>query len=385
MKLNNGKEIEIELNEDDEAAIPVYGSGGVFKFTNNYLYDGVSVMFGRKGTLGKPLYVKGKFWTVDTMYYLTYTGKMNPKYNYYELCVFDWEPFITQTALPSIVASKIVACRFPIPPLIEQEKIAEFLDEKCSRIDSVIEKTKASIEEYKKLKQAVITEAVTKGVSKKSELKESGYEFVDKIPSEWKIFTLGQLSKTMRNGYVGPTRNLFVDDGIPYIQSLHVKDGKIDFSRGEYYVAEEWGNQHPKIHKGDIVIVQTGDIGQVGLVDEKNEGNNCHALIIVRIKEELMFPEYLTYYFRSSVGKEQLLLTKTGALLPHLNSGKIKFARIICPPISEQKIIVKILNKKCEQIDALIHAKEIFLTEIEQYKKSFIYEYVTGKKEVPSA
>ncbi|MDY6316776.1 MAG: restriction endonuclease subunit S [Oribacterium sp.] len=83
-KVNNGKEIEIELNEDDEAAIPVYGSGGVFKFTNNYLYDGVSVMFGRKGTLGKPLYVKGKFWTVDTMYYLTYTGKMNPKYNYYE-------------------------------------------------------------------------------------------------------------------------------------------------------------------------------------------------------------------------------------------------------------------------------------------------------------
>ena len=160
-KVNNGKEIANEVDKETEGAISVYGSGGVFKYTNNYMFDGTTVMFGRKGTLGKPLYVTGKVWVVDTMYYLTYSTNLIPKFNYYQLWAFDWIPHITQTALPSIVASQIVACKFAVPSLQEQQEIIDFLDSKCSEIDKLIADKTHLLEEMESYKKSVIYEYVT--------------------------------------------------------------------------------------------------------------------------------------------------------------------------------------------------------------------------------
>ncbi len=269
-----------------------------------------------------------------------------------------------------------------IPPIEEQRCIADFLDAKCAEIDTILEKTRASIEEYKKLKQSVITEVVTKGVRGERPMKESGVEWIGEIPAEWEVSTLGRLSSSVRNGYVGPTRDLFVEDGIRYIQSLHIKEGMIDFSRQEYFVPREWASKRPKIKTNNLLIVQTGDIGQVALVTDEYDGCNCHALIIVDINENLVFPLYLTYYLRSHVGKELLLQTKTGALLPHLNSGRVVFTEVCLPTIVEQQEIAAYLDEKCAAIDSLIASKEALISELEAYKKSLIYEYVTGKKEV---
>lgn len=176
VNINNGREIRREVSKDYSGAIGVYGSGGIFKYTDEMQYSGKAVMFGRKGTLGKPLYVDDSFWTVDTMYFLTYKNGLDERFNYYQLIVFDWEPYITHTAIPSIVASQIVACHFPIPNRCEQNRIAAYLDKICVELDNVLEKTRASIEEYKKLKQAVITQAVTKGIRSGREMKDSGVE-----------------------------------------------------------------------------------------------------------------------------------------------------------------------------------------------------------------
>lgn len=268
------------------------------------------------------------------------------------------------------------------PSVSEQKQIANFLDDECARIDAIIEQTRATVEEYKKLKQSIITQAVTKGIRPNRRMKDSGIEWIGEIPDDWDISNLGAISENLRNGYVGPTKDLFYDEGIPYIQSLHIKDGRIDFSRHEYYVAEDWANAHPKIKTDDLLIVQTGDIGNVGLVPKEYNLCNCHALIIATLKKEIVFPEFVTFFLRSHVGRELLLFYKTGALLPHLNSGKIKFASICVPEISEQKEIVDWLNAEEAKIDSLICGKETFISELESYKKSQIYEYVTGKKEV---
>lgn len=270
----------------------------------------------------------------------------------------------------------------PYPSLPEQQRIADFLDSKCVEIDSILGKTRASIEEYKKLKQYVITEAITKGIRGNRPMKESGVEWIGEIPAEWEMSTLGRISSSVRNGYVGPTRDLFVEEGIRYIQSLHIKEGMIDFSRQEYFVPQEWASMRPKIKTNNLLIVQTGDIGQVALVTDEYDGCNCHALIIVDINEALVLPLYLTYYLRSHVGKELLLQTKTGALLPHLNSGRVVFTEVCLPLIDEQKEIAAYLDEKCAAIDSLIASKEALIAELEAYKKSIIYEYVTGKKEV---
>ena len=268
------------------------------------------------------------------------------------------------------------------PSLHEQQKIADYLDKVCGEVDEMVALQETMIEELKAYKQSVITEAVTKGLNPNVPMRNSGIDWIGEIPKEWKVVLLQSLSESIRNGYVGPTRDLFKDEGVMYIQSLHLKDGAIDFDRHHYYVSEDWANKHPKIYKDDLLIVQTGDIGQVAVVTPEYNGCNCHALIIVVLKAELCLPLFISYYLRSSVGKELLLQCKTGALLPHLNSGKIGVTSITLPPLSEQRDIVSFLDTKCAEIDTLIALKHAKMEEMKEYKKSVIYEYVTGKKEI---
>ncbi len=209
------------------------------------------------------------------------------------------------------------------------------------------------------------------------EMKDSGVEWIGTVPKHWNIMSLGSISVDIRNGYVGPTRNILVESGIPYIQSLHVKDGKISFDKAEYFVTPEWGLKHPKVQEGQIVIVQTGDIGQVGLVEKSMNGYNCHALIIVTVDKERIIPNFLQYYLRSKLGKELLLQTSTGALLPHLNSGKIKSTNVICPPVEEQKRIADYLDHKCSAIDTIVAKQEQIIERLKTYKISLITEAVT--------
>ena len=158
--INNGREILEEIDKSEET-IPVYGSGGVFKYTTTFLYDGETVMFGRKGTLGKPIYTNGKFWVVDTMYYLTFSERLSSKYCYYQLVAFDWTPLITQTALPSIVGSEVVSCIFAFPSLNEQHHIVSFLDAECAEIDALIAQKEQFIVEMESYKKSLIYEYVT--------------------------------------------------------------------------------------------------------------------------------------------------------------------------------------------------------------------------------
>ena len=160
-KLYNGKEIENEVIKLDNA-IDVYGSGGVFKYTTNYLYDGEAVLFGRKGSIGKPLIVDGKFWTVDTMYFSTCKQElaMN-KFLFYLLKIFPWDVYTTKTALPSIVGSEIFNSFVPFPPLTSQLSLITFLDKKCSEIDKLITKKEQLVVELEAYKKSLIYEVIT--------------------------------------------------------------------------------------------------------------------------------------------------------------------------------------------------------------------------------
>ncbi len=184
--------------------------------------------------------------------------------------------------------------------------------------------------------------------------------------------------------YVGPTKDILVDEGEPYIQSLHIKNGQIVFS-DDFFVTKEWGNSHPKIHTGDLLFVQTGEIGQIALVTEEFDNLNCHALIICAPDKETILPEFLLFFFLSSFGNSQLLKYQTGTTLKHLNSTKIKNSKVIVPPIKEQRDICKFLRVKIKKIDSIINEKEKHINIVQQHKKSLIYEYVTGKKRVKEA
>lgn len=268
---------------------------------------------------------------------------------------------------------------YSFPSFEEQEIIAEKLSTICQTIDDSAKIITSQIDLLIKYKRSLITEAVTKGLNRNAEMIESGIEWVKHIPEKWKIKPLNHVT-SLRNGYVGPTRDLFTEDGIMYLQSLHIKEGKITFDNyPPYYVPPKWAALHPIIKQGDVLIVQTGEIGQIGLVTPEFDGCSCHALIIATPEKGAIIGAYLRYYFMSEIGLASLLMYQTGTTLLHLNSTKIKYSKIIVPPIKEQEEIVAFLDDKLKTIDEIVKEKQLSLERLKAHKKSTIYEYVTGK------
>jgi len=159
-KVKNGKEISDE-NIKNKKVISVYGSGGVFKYTGRHLYNGESVLFGRKGTIGKPLFVNGKFWTVDTMYYTNFYDGFYPKFFYYQLLCFPWSTITTTTALPSVVGSDIENATTITPSLREMKQICDYIETKNIMFESSVRLIMDQIKRIKQAQQSLISEAVT--------------------------------------------------------------------------------------------------------------------------------------------------------------------------------------------------------------------------------
>lgn len=379
-EVHNGREIDVEVDSTDSSAVGVYGSGGVFKYTNRAQYSGKAVLFGRKGTLGKPLYVEGQLWAVDTMYFLTYSNRLLEKFSYYQFLAFNWAPYITHTAIPSVVASEIVACYFPIPPLEEQAKIADYLDNGCASLDTILDKTRSSIEEYKKLKQAVITQAVTKGVRGKREMKDSGVEWIGEIPAEWSICPLKRLAAIQTGSTPSKTSSeSFYSSiaGTPWI-----KPDNLGFSSSIEITAEfltEEGCSVARILPSNTVYV--GCIGsRIGNCGYSLIPCACNQQVNALIFNARMYWKYGWYL--TIFQEEQYMLLANGNVIQIINSTTQGNISCIVPSISEQREITAYLDAKCAEIDGLIAKKEQLVKELESYKKSLIYEVVTGKRGV---
>lgn len=382
-EVHNGREIDVEVNSTDSSAVGVYGSGGVFKYTNRAQYSGKAVLFGRKGTLGKPLYVEGQLWAVDTMYFLTYSNRLLEKFSYYQFLAFNWAPYITHTAIPSVVASEIVACYFPIPPLEEQAKIADYLDNGCASLDTILDKTRSSIEEYKKLKQAVITQAVTKGVRGKWEMKDSGVEWIGKIPREFDPVQLKFFCKLITDGtHFSPTT---VENGWPYITAGDVHGIGLDYNSAKRISEEDFQllvAQGCQPLKGDVLLVKDGaTTGRVGFVDSDTPCVILSSVAMLRPADKTD-GHYLMYLLASDFLQKQILVSMAGSAMPRTTLTKLTKYIGLLPPLYEQKEIADHLDAKCAEIDKLIAKKEQLVKELESYKKSLIYEVVTGKREV---
>ncbi|MGL5251162.1 MAG: restriction endonuclease subunit S, partial [Enterovibrio sp.] len=184
------------------------------------------------------------------------------------------------------------------------------------------------------------------------------------------------------NGYVGPTRDLFHDDGVRYLQSLHIKNNNIDFHT-PYFVTKEWSNEKAKsiLQYGDVLVVQTGDIGQVAAVPEEFVGCNCHALIIIspNFKIDGFF---LSWVLNSDYGAHNLKAIQTGALHPHLNCGLVKTIKIAFPPICEQKSIITYFEDKLNRFDLLTGKVNDAVKLLKERRTALISAAVTGKIDV---
>lgn len=371
--------------EVEHGGHPVYGSGGEFRRASSYLFDGESVLFGRKGTVDRPLYVSGKFWTVDTIFYSVIDrSRLLPRFAYYWATTLPFRAWATDTALPSMTSSAIKAAPITLPPIMEQRAIADYLDRETAQIDAFIAKNEELI--------ALLTERL--GAMVDGVMAELGFAEPDDLaisreyplPESWRIISLGSLLLQLTNGYVGPTRDILVDDGIRYIQGTHIKKGKIDFLRRPFFVAREWHDERPRIHlrEGDVLIVQTGDIGKVAVVPPGFGEASCHALQIARVNRRIIDPQFLGAYLSSRFGYHQLTSRATGALHLHLEAS-IKSAPVVVPPLHVQAQIVREVRERESQIESAIGTAERLIALSKERRAALISAAVTGKVDVRGA
>ena len=269
----------------------------------------------------------------------------------------------------------------PIPSKEEQEQIANFLDTQCAHIDSVIEKTRAAIEEYKKLKQAVITQAVTKGIRPNREMKDSGIEWIGEIPKKW-ICTIMKRFCRFQTGSTPSTNNpQWFDGNLDWFtpSDFNEKCFLSNSIRKLSKKAKEDGVA-TLIEPNTVMIIGIG--GTAGKIGFTTSECSCNQQITAVKPNNELLSKYLMYWMISNtkILKDTALYTT----LPIINNQTIgEFLLIMPETISEQSEIVAYLDEKTAAIDSLIQKKEQLITELEAYKKSLIYEYVTGKKEVP--
>lgn len=268
-------------------------------------------------------------------------------------------------------------------PLDEQKSRADFLDLECSSIDKILFKTRSSIEEYKKLKQAVITQAVTKGVRGEREMKDSGVEWIGEIPKEWVIQKIKSISSRINVGVVIRPSEYFDENGtVPFLRGINVKEYLIS-SDNMVYINESSNRilSKSQVHTDDILIVRDGSIGTSCVVPAEFDGANVVSMVIATPSISCD-SRFICYSLNSDVGKTQFTLTKIGSALTHTSVSAVSDIIVAVPSCAEQKEIADYLDSKCVEIDGLIAKKEQLVKELESYKKSLIYEVVTGKREV---
>lgn len=202
--------------------------------------------------------------------------------------------------------------------------------------------------------------------------------WLGEMPEGWEAIQLARLNTKLTNGFVGPTRDILREEGVRYLQSLHIKGGRIVFDT-PYFVSEEWSAAHKKanLKAGDVLIVQTGDIGQVAAVTDEFEGCSCHALIIVRAKRKMIDGYFLSAVLRSHYGFHSLKSVQTGALHPHLNCTNIRDIFLPIPPLPDQRAILAFLDRETAKIDRLMAVREKQVECLQEQRTAVIHHAVT--------
>ena len=301
-------------------------------------------------------------------------GYHNAYYDYLLRFIDDEKVFIhlSKNLRSSLTETDFGAIKRIVPPLEEQIRIAFFLDIKCAEIDAVIERTKATIEEYKKLKQSIITEAVTKGIRDDRPMKDSGIEWIGDIPTHWQVVPhkyVMHKEKTICEHYSGEDIISLTMNGV-IVRDLSA-GGKMPTTFDGYQYVEP---EDLLLCLFDIDVTPRC----VGIV--RNYGITSPAYSRFKVHEGY-HNAYYDYLLRF-VDDEKVFVHLSKNLRSSLTETDFGAIKTIVPPLNEQKEIADYLSKKCTEMDTLIARKTALLAEMEAYKKSVIYEYVTGKKEV---
>jgi len=344
---------------------PVFGSGGAFAKASQYLYDGETILLGRKGTIDKPLYYTGRFWTVDTMYWSRIKPGCNGRYAYYSCLTIPFGYYQTSTALPSMTKAVLGCHATCLPPFKEQVVIATFLDRETAKIDALIAEQQHLIELLQEKRQAVISHAVTKGLNPNAPMKDSGVEWLGEVPEHWTILPVWMLFFLGRGRVISHEDIASSPGDYPVYSSQTERDG-------------EMGRINTFDFDGDY-LTWTTDGANAGSVFRRAGRFNC-TNVCGTLKGKPNALLILEFAFQS-------LRLATASFVrmdinPKLMNNVMASIKIPVPPLEEQQSIALHISQQTEEFEPLKAAIDIQLQLLKERRSALISAAVTGQIDV---
>lgn len=367
--------------EVDEPGFPVYGSGGQFRWSSEWLYDGDSVLFGRKGTINKPLFATGKFWTVDTMYFTEVNpGYLIPKFFYYWATRFPFDYYSTDTALPSITQSDLGSEPIWLPSLEEQRQIADHLDHETAEIDAFIHGQEQLHSLFKERLLSSITEKTSGAQYPRNQADSKWYPA---LPIDWKLARVKSVSNVITDGaHISPE----TEGGVfPFVSTRDVKNGLID-TRNCLLTTSDTANYMIKTGcqplENDVLFSKDGTVGEVAVVSTEQPFVVASSLVIIRPNPKTVDSKYLSFSLRAKTVKEQASSVMKGAGLPRISVANVGRLEIALPPLSTQKIIVESLEDEINQTASVLEDTQALIRLSLERRAALVSAAVTGQIDV---
>lgn len=287
-----------------------------------------------------------------------------------------------------VSAKTILNQDFFFPSLDEQKMIVEYLDNKCTQIDTIIAREQSVIEKLQEYRQSIITETVTKGLDATVNMVASNVEWIDNIPSDWKITRFTKSFEFFKGLNIKKTD--LVDSGACVVSygQVHAKNNN-GYSLQDNlirYVAENLIDEKSLLQEGDFVFADTSEdldgVGNCIYIDSSNEIYAGYHTLVARCFDEGICTKYFAFLFLTDIWRSQLRKNANGTKVYSVTQKMFKTVSCLVPPVEEQLKIVSYLEQKCDAIDRVISQKLTIIDTLAEYKRSLIYEVVTGKKAV---
>jgi type I restriction enzyme S subunit len=360
------------------------------EIAKDYILEESDILLARSGaTVGKTFIYRKSWGKAAYAGYLIrarVSGQNNSNFIYKFLqskLYWDWvKSIFIQATIQNISAEKYSNLFITIPPLNEQEKIAQFLDYKTKQIDELIKKKETLIEKLDEKRTAIISHAVTKGLDSSVTMKDSGIEWLGDIPKHWKVIRLKHLANKITDGeHISPKN---IDIGIPLLSAKDIRERYIRFDDASYVTEEDaqvfWKRCKPE--KGDILIVSRGaTVGRIGFVEINTKFCLMGSVILIKLND-IVYPDFIYFATNQNYVQKSIIQVSDASAQQAIYLIDVKETKFFIPPYNEQKQISKHLDQKTTQIDQQKAKIKEAIELLKEYRTSLITNAVTGKIDV---
>lgn len=381
----------IAQTELEETGYPVYSSqtkdNGCLGYIDTYDYDYPQLTWTTDGANAGAIFLRTGYYNCTNV-----CGTLNPanvlvdlRYQKYALEHIAYNERRIDTNGYKIMNNEMAIIKTLLPPLSVQHQIADYLDSKCTQIDTIIAKEQSVIEKLQEYKQAIITQVITRGLNSSTKMKKTRLEWIGMIPEHWNVKKIKYLTSKIGSGKTPKGgSDVYIDEGILFIRSQNVHDGYFDLSSAVFISPEiDCTMSNTRVYRDDVLLnITGGSIGRACLYESDELANVNQHVCIIRCNSQ-MRPKFMQYFWNSSIGKTSIDIYQSGANREGLNFFEIGNTVVPTPELDEQEQIIDYLDDKCDAIDRVISQKLTIIDTLTEYKRSLIYEVVTGKKEVP--